>query len=198
MFRRSESVHGRGAGGRTAPLPAAGRIRVVKWLRQLDQGAERFLLLVFYTLVVGVVVVEVGRRYLLNYSSLWGEEIARYGFIYLSWIAASAAVKNRSHIRIDVVDRFVPARHHVWLRMFADGMTLIFSGYALYASVTPLLTAYQFGSVTDGLRVSRLFFLVAVPIGFVLIIVRLVQSIVRDFQDHAARRPLFAGKCLFE
>jgi C4-dicarboxylate transporter DctQ subunit len=30
-----------------------------------------------------------------SYSSIWGEEIVRYSFIYLAWIGAAAAVKER-------------------------------------------------------------------------------------------------------
>ena len=61
--------------------------------RRLDDNAERWLLLVFYAMIVATIVVEVVRRFVLSYSSLWGEEIARYAFIYLAWVGASAAVK---------------------------------------------------------------------------------------------------------
>jgi TRAP-type C4-dicarboxylate transport system permease small subunit len=37
-----------------------------------------------------------------SYSSIWGEEIVRYSFIYLAWIGAASAVRERAHIRIDV------------------------------------------------------------------------------------------------
>ena len=43
-----------------------------------------------------------------SYSSVWGEEIVRYSFIYLAWIAAAAAVRERGHIRIDVLFHYVP------------------------------------------------------------------------------------------
>ena len=71
--------------------------------KKLDDNAERWLLLVFYALIVATIVVEVVRRFALSYSSIWGEEIARYAFIYLAWVGASAAVKDRAHIRIDVI-----------------------------------------------------------------------------------------------
>jgi TRAP-type C4-dicarboxylate transport system permease small subunit len=33
--------------------------------------------------------VEVVRREVFSYSSIWGEEIVRYSFIYLAWIGAA-------------------------------------------------------------------------------------------------------------
>lgn len=167
-------------------------------IRAIDRDGERYLLLVFYTLVVVVIGVEVIRRFVLSFSSIWGEEIARFAFIYLTWIGASAGVKNRSHIRIDVIYSWVPERHHVWLYILADVATMAFAVVALYYSLVPIITSINFDSVTDGLRINRSFFLVAVPLGFTMTLVRLVQNIRRDLSDHKAGRPIFRGKKLFE
>ncbi|MCH8834322.1 MAG: TRAP transporter small permease [Proteobacteria bacterium] len=167
-------------------------------IRAIDRDGERYLLLVFYTLVVVVIGVEVIRRFVLSFSSIWGEEIARFAFIYLTWIGASAGVKNRSHIRIDVIYSWVPERHHVWLYVLADVATMVFAVVALYYSLIPIITSINFDSVTDGLRINRSFFLVAVPLGFTMTLVRLVQNIRRDLSDHKAGRPIFRGKKLFE
>ena len=72
-------------------------------LKHIDQNLERWLLLVFYSMIVMTIGTEVIRRFVLSYSSIWGEEIARYAFIYLVWIGVSAAVRDRAHIRIDVL-----------------------------------------------------------------------------------------------
>ena len=58
--------------------------------------------------------------------------------------------------------------------------------------------SWQFGSVTDGLRISKVWFLMAVPLGFALIIFRLLQSLLRDFGDLIAGRPVFEGNQLFD
>lgn len=164
----------------------------------IDKNGERYLLLVFYTLVVAVIGIEVIRRFVLSFSSIWGEEIARFAFIYLTWIGASAAVRNRSHIRIDLIYSWVPVRHHVWLYIFADIATMAFAVVAFYYSLIPIFTSLQFDSVTDGLRINRTFFLMAVPLGFAMTMGRVVQNIVRDLMDHRAGRPIFRGKKLFE
>ena len=78
------------------------------FLRRLDADAERYLMLVFYCTVVFVIVNEVVRRFVLQYSSLWGEEVARYAFIYLGWVGAAQAVKERAHIRFDTVLQLLP------------------------------------------------------------------------------------------
>ena len=89
-------------------------------LKTLDKNAERWLLLVFYLMLVCTMAIEVLRREIFSYSSIWGEEIVRYSFIYLAWIGAAAAFKDRAHIRIDVIMYYVNNRVKALLYIFGD------------------------------------------------------------------------------
>lgn len=167
-------------------------------LSNLDQNGERYLTLPLYTLVVIAIFMEVFRRFFLSYSSIWSEEIARYAFIYITWIGAAAAIRERAHIRIDVFLPLLPDKGKAVVFIFGDIITLILSCIALYWSIEPVLTSIHFGSVTHGLRISQAWFLMAVPLGFCLIILRLIQSMKRDISDLKAGRPIFVGKKLFD
>ena len=87
-------------------------------LREIDRNGERWLLLIFSVLLVSTMAVEVLRREVFSYSSIWGEEIVRYSFIYLAWIGAAAAVKDRAHIRIDVIMHYLNPRLKALLYIF--------------------------------------------------------------------------------
>ena len=76
---------------------------MTRLLHALDENAERWAMLVCYIFCCIVIVQEVVRRFVLNYSSAWGEEAARYAFIYLGWIGAANAVRERAHIRFDIL-----------------------------------------------------------------------------------------------
>ncbi len=167
-------------------------------LRLLDQNAERWLLLVFYTMLVATMFIEVLRREVLAYSSIWGEEIVRYSFIYLAWIGAAAAVRERGHIRIDVIMQYVGWRTKAVLYIFGDIIMFAVALVAFYWSLETVLVSAKFGSVTHGLRISQVWFLSAVPIGFGLVIVRLIQSFMRDFNDLRNGRPVYEGDKLFD
>ena len=86
-----------------------------RFLSALNRNAERWALLFFYVLLVGTMFVEVIRREVFAYSSIWGEEIVRYAFIYLAWIGAAAAVRERAHIRIDVLMHYAVSYTHLTL-----------------------------------------------------------------------------------
>ncbi len=167
-------------------------------LRNLNQNAERWALLVFYTMLVVTMFIEVLRRELLSYSSIWGEEIVRYSFIYLAWIGAAAAVRQRGHIRIDVLMQYVGPRPKAVLYIFGDIVMFAVSVIAFYWSLETVLVSAKFGSVTHGLRISQVWFLSAVPIGFGLVMLRLIQSFIRDINDLRHGRPVYEGDKLFD
>lgn len=169
-----------------------------RMLDTLNRNAERWALLVFYVMLVVTMFVEVLRRELLAYSSIWGEEIVRYSFIYLAWIGAAAAVRERGHIRIDVILHYVGPRAKALFYIFGDLVMFAVAIVAFYWSLETVLVSAKFGSVTHGLRISQVWFLSAVPIGFALVILRLVQSFLRDINDLRAGRPVYEGDKLFD
>lgn len=169
-----------------------------KLYKAIDQNAERWLLLVFYVMLVGTMFIEVVRREVFAYSSIWGEEIVRYSFIYLAWIGAAAAVKERGHIRIDVLMHYVPQTGKSLLYIFGDLVMFVVALIALYWSFETVHVSWKFSSVTHGLRISQVYFLMAVPFGFALVIFRLVQSFIRDISDLRAGRPVYEGDKLFD
>lgn len=173
-------------------------MQLKKILKQIDKNGERYLLLPLYALIVSTVFFEVIRRSMLSYSSIWAEEIARYAFIYIAWIGASAAIRERAHIRIDVTLHLFSQKMKAILYIFGDVVALILAVLAIYMSMEPVLNSIHFGSVTHGLRISQAWFLAAVPLGFAMMVFRLLQSIWRDWNDLKAGRPVFEGNKLFD
>src|SRR3546814_13727980 len=136
---------------------------VLKWL---DENAERWMLLFLYSFIVLVIAIEVIRRFGLMYSSVWGEEAARYAFIYLVWIGAAVAVRDRAHIRIDVITHLLPPRGSALVYLLGALLTVAPSSFAIYWSLDPALVSWGYGSVTEGLPVIPVWCLVAGPFCF--------------------------------
>ena len=167
-------------------------------LELLNRNIERLALLLFYAMLVATMAVEVVRREVFAYSSIWGEEIVRYAFIYLAWIGAASAVRERAHIRIDVIFNYVGPRTKALLYIFGDLVMLVIAVIAVWWSFETVSVSWKFGSVSHGLRMSMVWFLAAVPIGFSLMVFRLIQSLMRDVADLCAGAPVHEGARLFD
>ena len=84
------------------------------------------------------------------------------------------------------------------LYILGDLVMLAVALIAVYWSWETVLVSWKFGSVSHGLRVSMVWFLMAVPLGFGLMIFRLLQSLIRDFADLKSGKPVFEGERLFD
>ena len=65
---------------------------------------------------------------------------------------------------------------------------MILAIIAIYLSMEQIIRNIEFGVVTHGLRISRAWFLAAVLLGFLMVLLRLIQSIKRDLTDVIAGR----------
>ena len=171
---------------------------MIRLMKALDKNAERWALLVFYVMLVVTMAVEVLRREIFSYSSIWGEEIVRYSFIYLVWIGAAIAVKDRAHIRIDVLLHYLGPRMKALIYIFGDLVMFGVAVIALYWSLETVHVSVKFGSGSHGLRVSMVWFLMAVPVGFALMILRLIQSFLRDLRALRDGKDVYEGDKMFD
>ena len=77
-------------------------------------------------------------------------------------------------------------------------MMILVAFIALYWSFETVHVSWKFGSVSHGLRISMVWFLMAVPTGFSLVIWRLIQSLLRDMRSLRSGTPVYEGDTLFE
>ena len=82
--------------------------------------------------------------------------------------------------------------------IFGDLLMMGVAIIALYWSFETVLVSAKFGSVSHGLRISMVWFLMAVPIGFALMIWRLLQSLHNDITALRNGKPVYEGDKLFD
>ena len=169
----------------------------MKFLKMLDENFERWLMFALYSHIVAIVFMEVIRRFVFSYSSIWAEETARYAFIYLVWLGASAAIRDRSHIRIDIIFKFLSEKKKAYLYITGEVITFIFAGLALYYSAEGVLLTIKFETLTSGLRISQAWFTFAVPFGLSLLMIRIVQRIYLDLKNLKNNLPVYSGDKMF-
>jgi hypothetical protein len=68
-----------------------------------------------------IVFIQVVMRYVFSNSLSWSEELARFIFLWLSWIGASYAVKERSHFRVEMFANMIKGKS----RIYFDSMVRI-------------------------------------------------------------------------
>lgn len=64
---------------------------------------EYVALILALAVMVAVIFSQVVMRYVFNNSLSWSEEFARYLFVWFSWMGVSAAVKDKEHLKVDIL-----------------------------------------------------------------------------------------------
>lgn len=164
----------------------------------LDENIERYLLIVTYFYITFIIIMGVFNRFVLQSTSGWEIETARLLFIWLTWIGASLAVRQRSHIRIDFIYQYVSDRIEGLLYVFSDLVILAFCVVAFDAFVPVLDTTLMYGATLVTIDVSLIFFQAAIPVGLTLMALRAVQMLALDARSVWNGEQVYQGERLFE
>ena len=73
----------------------------------VERGAE-YAIVALSLMMVAAAVAQVVARYVLNAPLTWSEELARYLFVWLAFMAAWLAWRRREHIGIDALTAAFP------------------------------------------------------------------------------------------
>ncbi|SKA12617.1 TRAP transporter small permease [Consotaella salsifontis] len=154
-----------------------------RMIRLVDRTLEAFLVLLFSSLVV-VVVIQVGSRYIFNNPTTWTEETARFLFIWLGLIGAAYASGGMRHLSIDLLPVLLSGVARRVLLMALEllvigfaGAVMIRGGYSLAARTL------QTGQVTPALHLPMGWIYFAVPIAGAFIVFYALMHLVRLVQD---------------
>ena len=130
-------------------------------VRQADRLADG-VLAGLGALLVGLVLVSVFCRYVLNHSLSWSDEVVRYLFVWFTLFGAVVTLREREHIRVEYFVEKFPAA----LRRVVEIATLL--GVCLFQAALVVLGFLWVwstrGSYTSSLQWPlNLFFYAALP-----------------------------------
>lgn len=174
------------------------RIARSQWLSAINDNLERFALVALYIYIITVVVLEVFRRYVMSYSSLWGSETAMYMFIYMSWIGMSWAAYKRVHIRMNLLYQFAGDRAKAYLYIVSDVAMVVFAVLSVQYIYPLIRNSIRFQRQVSSMDISMYVFQLAIPLGMTLFLFRTFQRLYGDVRAVRNDETPFEGEALFE
>ena len=149
-----------------------------------------------WTLFISVIValvalfVNVVLRYGFNYSLAWSEELVREVIIYTTFIGCSAAVKNRSMIKIDATVQLLP-KLKMPLTYFSNIVIMIFAGLMIYYGALMVEMQHRTNQKTIIMEIPYVILYSILPLMGVMMLIRSIQVI---YQDIIAQRAAKQGE----
>jgi TRAP-type C4-dicarboxylate transport system permease small subunit len=144
---------------------------------------EENLAALFMGGLLATLFLQVFTRYVLNDPLSWTEEVARYLYVYIVFLGASAAISDRTHVGIDYFAKALPIRLQWLVSVAVNLLILIALALLLYWGWRAALRQWNMPLVV--LDIPYTWVYIVIPVTAVLMSLRTL-AIMRD--DYAAMR----------
>jgi len=138
----------------------------------LDNFEEYFCVWTL-ALMTAIVFLQVIMRYVFANSLSWSEELARFIFLWLSWIGASYAVKTRDHFRVEMFADMIKGKNRIIFEYVILIVWFVFSLLLVWYGTKLLIFLSDTGQVSAAMDIPMTWPYAAVPVGCLLMCVRL-------------------------
>ncbi|QIE56013.1 TRAP transporter small permease [Pikeienuella piscinae] len=169
------------------------KIEFPKWLLWLDKNFEYYFNVILYSYLTFIIVIEVFRRHVLDNSSSYGEETARYAFIWLAYLAAARGVKKRSHLSIDLIRAFMGRKGNFILFMVNDFLFFVLAVVVIVTGTRFVITTIEYNQYFTGIQIPYWIAVASIPVGWGMIALRVVQRCVLTIQAYRRGEAMEAG-----
>jgi len=139
---------------------------VEEWFLVVTIAAN--VLLVFYQVIM---------RYVFQNSLSWSEELARYLFLWYSWVGTSYAVRFRGHLRVEMFANMLKGRTRKWFELLVIGIWFLFSLFLAYQGVKVTRFIAESQQLSSAMQIPMAWAYASVPVGCALMSLRLLGDL---------------------
>ena len=137
-------------------------------LEKAGQAAEDAVLVIVLTAMILLAAAQIVMRNLFDFGFIWTDEMLRMLVLWIAVSGAVAASRTDKHINIAVLDRFLPEKILLAVKIIVDlftaGVCLVVTWY----SIQFVSTSYEYQDVLLG-SVPAWILQLVLPVGFGLI-----------------------------
>ena len=142
-----------------------------------DHFEELFLVASIFVMVV-VIFLQVVMRYAFNNSLSWSEELARFLFVWVSWIGISFGQKKGEHITITLLCDRVKVKAKKNVILIGNVFTLAILAVLFVKGIEVTGRIADMASLTPALHIPKWTMYASVPISCFLMSARVIKGIV--------------------
>jgi len=155
--------------------------KLQKAVRLLEK-IECYVIIVSVAVTLVLCCTQVTFRYLFNYPLGWPEELIRYLIILIVYVGASVAVREGSHIHVDIMPTFFPATK-AFLGYASILLGMVFSIIIIILGIRFVRSLMDSGQIAITLEVPIYIVYTILPIGGVLLLFHYIFGIIENIYN---------------
>jgi TRAP-type transport system small permease protein len=153
-----------------APIPAftgsAPMSSVITGFQRMVDAVIRAMIIGLMFVMTVIVFAQIFFRYVFNVPLGWSEELARFAFVWVSFMGASALMRVREHINVTVFIDIMPARLRAACVLIANLCAIVCIYFFLVGGID--LTRNEWGQLAPALQIPMGWVYLAIPVAAAL------------------------------
>lgn len=138
---------------------------------------ERYIAILLMIIIFSLLMLEIITRYFFNNPLTWPEELIRFCFVAMIYLAISYTARQNKHIRIEVHLRFLSELWKVIILTIADILWIFYNIVIIYWSIPVIRGMLRFPYTSSALKLPMSYLYLIIPIGFSLMTIRVIQQV---------------------
>ena len=151
---------------------------------RLEFALGAVLLAVITALVFAAAVMR-----FLGQPLIWSVDLAQLLFVWLCFLGATRAMRERAHLGVDILVRLFPYRRRLWIETALSALILGF--LLLLAHQGYKLTMLNWQRIYGDSGLSYAWVTMAVPVGALLLAVSICANLAQAWRSAGAERLVF-------
>lgn len=151
----------------------------------LDEHMEDIALVILMSTMSIFIFFQVIMRYVFKNSLAWSEELARYIFIWLSYLAIPYATRLRKHVKIEAALYIFPKKLRPIIVIIGDLISFSFVIFLVWAGFIMVQRLAVSGQTSPAVGLPMVVIYAAPFVGFILTVIRMIQTLYIRFTNLA-------------
>ena len=150
-------------------------MKAKEFTKLLLDNVENYIcqfLLSFFILLLFIGIIS---REVFSVNISWGEELARFSFVWFVFFGASYAARLAAHNRVTFQFRWFSKKTANYIEAFADLIWIVFNIVIIYKSVFLIKSMLQYPYISPTLGWSMAYIYMIFPLSFSLMTIRIIQ-----------------------
>jgi TRAP-type C4-dicarboxylate transport system permease small subunit len=149
-------------------------------MKKIIANLDEYILLSMLAFSTTLIFFQVVMRYVFSNSLSWSEELARYMYVWQTWVASSYAVKKGRHLRVTSLVDKAKGKKRTYIELLVLVLWLCFAVFLCVKAVSLCSVLFGRGQTSPALGIPMWVAYSAIPAGTALMSFRLIQEIIAN------------------
>ncbi|WP_298020718.1 TRAP transporter small permease [uncultured Dysosmobacter sp.] len=144
---------------------------------------ERWIITVIFAETIIVGFMQVVCRFILKASLPWSEELLRFSFVWLTYIAASMGIMRGTHTDVRVVVDRLPVPVQKALNIFREVATLVFCGIVFWFSLEIITLQISKNQISPAMHIPMYIPYLGLTCSFGIMVVQCIARLLASIEE---------------